>query len=272
MAEISSAKLSIDVDLLPSGASARVLDVGCGDGRHLRAAAARGGRAIGVDYDADALRSTRTALDRARIDLIVGDASHLPFRAGTFDTVICTETLEHLPDDAGAMREIARVLADAGTLLGAVPTHFTERLYWRLSRGYREAPGGHVRIYTPRDLVSRLRCAGLRVSDARYAHFVDSIVWLRYCVTDALRPARPRSDYEAAIMLAVAAERPVPTWRTALRRAIARSRFIAAIDAAGALLWPKSLLFVARKHGGSEPSRRAGQALRLPASRERDAG
>jgi hypothetical protein len=157
-------------------------------------------------------------------------------------------------------------------LLGAIPSHFTEIGYFMLSAGYRNAPGGHVRIYAPRALIRKLHDAGMRVTGTRYAHFIDSLVWLRFCLTDALRPSRPRSDYEAAIMLAVAAERPVARWRTTLRRALTGSRFIAAVDAAGALIWPKSLLFVARKHGGSEPSRRAGQALRLPASRERDAG
>jgi hypothetical protein len=50
-------------------------------------------------------------------------------------------------------------------------------------------------------------------------------------------------------MLAVAAERPVPSWRSRLRSAIGRSRFIALIDTAGALIWPKSFTFVARKRG-----------------------
>jgi SAM-dependent methyltransferase len=246
MPEISSAKLSIDVDLLPS--HVRVLDVGCGDGRHLRAAAGRGARTIGVDYEVGTLRITQAALAASRVDLIVADAAHLPFRTASLDAIICTETLEHLPDDAGAMREIARVLIVGGTLHGAVPTHFTERLYWWLSRGYRETPGGHVRIYTPSTLVERLARAGLYVTAVRYAHFVDSMVWLRFCLTDFLRPApRARTDFESAVMLAVAAERPVAPWRTTLRRAIARSRFIGAVDTAGALLWPKSLLFTARK-------------------------
>jgi SAM-dependent methyltransferase len=225
-----------------------VLDVGCGDGRHLRAAAERGARAVGVDYDAATLRNTHTTLMDAPVDLIAADASHLPFRTAAFDAVICTETFEHLPDDASAMHEIARVLAPGGMLHGAVPTHFTERLYWRLSRGYRNTPGGHVRIYTPFTLIERLRCSGLRVTHIRYAHFVDSMIWLRFCLTDFLRRSpRPRTDFESAVLLAVAAERPVPTWRTMLRRGIARSRFIAKIDAAGACFWPKSLLFVARK-------------------------
>jgi SAM-dependent methyltransferase len=254
MPEIASAKLSIDADLLPSGATSRVLDVGCGDGRHLRAAAMRGCFTVGVDYDPGELRAARAGLGALRADLIAADAAHLPFRPSVFDAVICTETLEHLPDDRAALNEIARVLDDGGTMFGAVPSHFTELLYWRLSRGYRTTPGGHVRIYEPRVLLDRLRTAGLRPVSIRYAHFVDSMVWLRFCLTDFLRPRRPASGYEAAIMLAVAAERPTPAWRSALRRGIARSRFIAAIDAAGALVWPKSLLFTARKHAQAQAS------------------
>jgi ubiquinone/menaquinone biosynthesis C-methylase UbiE len=262
MPEITSAKLSIQPELLPLGRGARALDVGCGDGRHIAAAAGRGCFAVGVDYDAGELAKARARLGGTRVDLIAGDASRLPFRDGAFDAVICTETLEHLPDDAGAMREIARVLADDGTLHGAVPSHFTEVPYFMLSRGYRDAPGGHVRIYAPARLFGKLAGAGLRVTDMRYVHFVDSLVWLRYCLTDFLRPQRkPRTDFEAAVMLAVAAERPVATWRTRLREAIAESRFIAVFDALGAFVWPKSLTFVAVKTVGENAGRKEGQII-----------
>ena len=250
MAEIASAKLSIRPELLPSGASARVIDVGCGDGRHIVEAARRGCFAVGLDYDADELRRARERIGTQRVDLVVGDAARLPFRDGVFDALICTETLEHLPDDSGAMREIARLLRPGGTLLGAVPSHFTELLFWRLSYGYWHTPGGHVRIYRPRQLVAKLAGSRLRVVDVRYVHFVDSLVWLRFCLTDYLRPTpTPATDFEAAVMLAVAAERPIATWRSRLRSGIARSRFIAALDTAGALVWPKSFIFVAVKFG-----------------------
>jgi SAM-dependent methyltransferase len=247
MPEIASAKLSIRPELLPTGAASRVIDVGCGDGRHIAEAARRGCFAVGLDYDAGELRKARERIGALRVDLVLGDASRLPFRDGAFDAAICTETLEHLPDDASAMREIARVLRPGGTLLGAIPSHFTELVFWRLSYGYRHAPCGHVRIYAPRPFVTQLAGAGLRVVDVRYVHFVDSLVWLRFCLSDLLRPRRPATGYEAAILLAVAAERPVASWRTRLRSAIGRSRFIAALDTAGALVWPKSFTFVARK-------------------------
>lgn len=250
MPEIASAKLSIRPELLPSGPQTRVLDVGCGDGRHILEAARRGCFAVGVDYDPGELAKARLRLRGQRVDLVAADASRLPFRDCGFDAVICTETLEHLPDDGGAMREIARTLASGGTLLGAVPSHFTELLYWRLSRGYWQTPGGHLRIYRPRQLSAALRHAGLTVTGVRYVHFIDSLIWLRFCVADFLRRDRPRSDFEAAVALAVAAEQPVATWRSRLRNAMPRSRLIAIIDAAGAFIWPKSLTFVARKQVG----------------------
>ena len=250
MPEIATAKLSIDPKLLPKGAAARVIDVGCGDGRHIVEAARRGCYAVGLDYDAVELRRARERIGSHRVDLVVGDASRLPFRDAAFDAVICTETLEHLPDDAGAIAEIARLLRPGGTLLGAVPSHFTELLYWRLSRGYWNTPGGHVRIYRPRALTAHLARAGLDVTRVRYVHFIDSLVWLRFCLTDFLRPSKPASDFEAAVLIAVAAERTTPAWRTRLRTAIGSSRFIAAIDVVGALIWPKSFTFVARKRAG----------------------
>ena len=257
MPEISSAKLSIRPELLP--ADGRLLDLGCGDGRHLAEAVRRGCAAVGVDCDASAIVEARR---RSGADTVIADAAALPFRDGAFEAVICTETLEHLPDDAAALAEIARVLAPGGVLLGAVPSHFTELLYWRLSPGYRTAPGGHVRIYRPRALAAKAARAGLYFEDTRYVHFVDSLVWLRYCLTDLMRPhRRAATPYEQAIMLAVAAEAPVASWRRRLRTALGRSRFIAALDAAGALVWPKSLMFVARKTGaGAVNLQRGGHA------------
>src|SRR2546423_9875934 len=102
MPEIASARLSIDPALLPVDADKRVLDVGCGDGRHVVEAVRRGAIAVGVDYDAIELRKTRVRCGNVRLTLIVADAAHLPFVDGGFHAVICPETLEHVPDDVGA--------------------------------------------------------------------------------------------------------------------------------------------------------------------------
>jgi SAM-dependent methyltransferase len=244
MPEIASAKLSLRPELLP-GAGARVLDVGCGEGRHIAAAAKRGCRAIGLDYDPAELRKTRGR--GAKVDLVAGDATRLPFRDGAFDAVICTETLEHIADDRAAIGEMARVLRNGGTLHGAVPTHFTEPLYWKLSPSYPQTPGGHVRIYRPRTLIARLRAAGFRLVDVRFMHAIDSVLWLRFFALDFLHRQRRLPEFEAAVLFATALERREAPWRRRLRAAVPESRFLAWLDAIGAYVWPKSFTFTARK-------------------------
>ena len=70
-----------------------------------------------------------------------------PFADGTFDRVIASEVLEHIPDDVAAMRELARVLKPGGTMAVTVPRCVPEAVNWALSDEYHDTPGGHVRIY-----------------------------------------------------------------------------------------------------------------------------
>src|SRR5438128_1686370 len=85
------------------------------------------------------------------------------------------------------------------------------------------ARGGHVRIYRPRELARKLAAAGLLMCELRYLHFVDSLFWLRFCLTDFLRPKRTATAYERAIAIAVAQERAVPPWRAQVRAAAGSS-------------------------------------------------
>ena len=82
----------------------------------------------------------------------------------TFDRVVASEVMEHIPDDAGAAAELARVLRPGGTLAVTVPSWLPEQVCWALSDEYHApfVPGGHVRIYTRGALPARLRDAGLR--------------------------------------------------------------------------------------------------------------
>lgn len=52
---------------------------------------------------------------------VVADATHLPFKAGSFSQVICSEVLEHLPEDRPALREIASVMKPGGSLILTFP-------------------------------------------------------------------------------------------------------------------------------------------------------
>jgi ubiquinone/menaquinone biosynthesis C-methylase UbiE len=98
---------------LVDGAEGVVLDVGCGTGRNLslyRPAV----RVIGLEPSADTLARARRRAPGAL--LVRGDAQALPFRAGTFDTVVSGLVFCSVPDAARGLAEVKRVLKTSGAL------------------------------------------------------------------------------------------------------------------------------------------------------------
>jgi len=89
----------------------RALDVGCGTGRWTGQLGA-----IGLDASREMLECAR-AKSGLRGRLAVADATALPIADGAADLVLCALTLGHIRDQGAAMREFARILAPAGTLL-----------------------------------------------------------------------------------------------------------------------------------------------------------
>ena len=64
-----------------------------------------------------------------------GDATRLPFPDGTFDRIIASEVMEHIPDDLAALDELARVLqARAARMAVTIPAWLPEKVCWALSR------------------------------------------------------------------------------------------------------------------------------------------
>jgi len=91
----------------------RVLDAGCGTGRHLPALVAAGCRVAGADFSAGMLavaHGRAPSVPLVRADLQRG----LPFAARAFDAVLCALVGEHLTNLEGCFREIARVLVPEG--------------------------------------------------------------------------------------------------------------------------------------------------------------
>lgn len=114
------------LDALPRAAPGPWLDLGCGTGNLLAAAAARGIAAVGVDVALRWLvvarrRPSLTAGDR----LICGDAAHLPFEAGTFTTVTALGVLEHCADLTGLLAEVRRVLRPGGRFVARTVNRYS---------------------------------------------------------------------------------------------------------------------------------------------------
>ena len=183
--------LTVDFDRFPVGPGDRVLDMGCGAGRHAFALLRRGADVTALDMDAGELKDVAgmlAAMDEAgeapsgaQGRAVRGTAYALPFRDGAFDRVVASEVLEHLPQDRDAMRELVRVLAPGGLLAVTIPRWGPELVCWALSSAYHEAEGGHVRIYRGSELRRRLGEHGLELVDAHHAHGLHSPYWWLKC-------------------------------------------------------------------------------------------
>jgi SAM-dependent methyltransferase len=183
--------LTVDFGRLQIAPGDRVLDLGCGGGRHSFEVARRGGRVVAMDTDRgelDRVIATFAAMaeagelaDGASARAVLGDASRIPFPDGSFDKVIAAEVLEHLPADQIAMNEITRILRPGGMAAVTVPAWLPERVCWRLSEQYHNNEGGHIRIFTRRELVTKLTRSGLTVTGHHHAHALHSPYWWVKC-------------------------------------------------------------------------------------------
>lgn len=194
--------LTVDLEQLGVSPGDRLLDVGCGEGRHCFGALERGARVVGLDLDLASLRKGHGPL-RARSKelgrsgvMLRGDAFRLPFEDASFDRAICSEVMEHVHDYRGAARELSRVVRPGGTAAVTVPTATSEHLYLRLGDDYFESPGGHIRIFRPNDLAAALRDAGLAPTGIGFAHGFHTPYWALRSVVGL-----PRSDDSRLVQL-----------------------------------------------------------------------
>jgi SAM-dependent methyltransferase len=177
---------TIEFDRLPLGPGTRVLDVGCGEGRHAVAATRDAGEVVGVDLDGERLATARedydTYADGTPGTFLQGDALSLPFADGAFDVVVCSEVLEHLPDYEGAIAELRRVCRPGGTLAVSVPRSGPERVCWLLSEEYHRVEGGHVRVFDRDELRSAVEARGFRHLGGHFAHALHAPYWWLKCL------------------------------------------------------------------------------------------
>jgi ubiquinone/menaquinone biosynthesis C-methylase UbiE len=178
----------------------RILDIGCGSGRHTCAAfQLEDVFAIGIDVNSQDLAEAKERLKLhenldehggGRWALSCASALALPFKPDSFDLIICSEVLEHVPEDHLVIEEIIRVLKPGGNLAVSVPRYWPEKICWWLSKEYAATLGGHIRIYKPKHLIDRIEKTGFKKWALHYAHSLHTPFWWLKCL---LGPSREDS-------------------------------------------------------------------------------
>ena len=200
--------LTVDFSKFPIHPGEQVLDLGCGFGRHAFEAYRRGANVVAVDRSADevaqvtsmfrAMAAAGEAPSDTHARAVRADLLSLPFPDASFDVVMASEVLEHIPADEIAMAEIARVARPGGRVAVTVPRYWPERICWALSNDYHDVAGGHVRIYRGDVLGERLFRAGLTPTGSHHAHALHSPYWWLNCALG--RESLPSRTYNRLLV------------------------------------------------------------------------
>lgn len=159
------------------------LEIGCGRGDVSAHLARKGWHGLAIDFSPAAIAQARATL--APFPEVAVCQQALSDLEGSWKTILLWDVLEHIEDDVGALRTIARLLGPGGHLLIAVPSNPRE---WRWDDDFY----GHYRRYTVATLTGRLEGAGLATE--AFWDFTYPAFWALRRVYTRLKRAPPMSD------------------------------------------------------------------------------
>jgi len=166
-----------------------MLDVGCGEGRHIFGIMQDYPlmKCIGLDMDKESLEKAEEgyeyfkSISEAGARFLKGSAYILPFPDESIDLIVCSEVLEHLHEYNDAVKEIHRVLKPGGKFYASVPASWPEKICWKLSKDYQNQPGGHLRIFSQSGLISEIKESGFKFLSSEKFHSIHSPYWWLRC-------------------------------------------------------------------------------------------
>jgi ubiquinone/menaquinone biosynthesis C-methylase UbiE len=182
--------LTFDFNRININPEGTMLDLGCGEGRHIFGLMEKFPdlKCIGLDPHIESLDKAFEGLkflesiSNSKTNFLSGSAYSLPFSDDSFDLVVCSEVLEHLHDYKDAIKEINRVLKPGGQFLASVPAEFPEKICWLLSEAYQNQPGGHLRIFKKNKLIKEVAEHNFSFESSQRFHSIHSAYWWLRCL------------------------------------------------------------------------------------------
>ena len=182
--------LTFDFNRININPEGIMLDLGCGEGRHIFGIMEKFPhlKCIGLDPHIESLDKAFEGLkflesiSNTKTSFLSGSAYSLPFCDDSFDLVVCSEVLEHLHDYKDAIKEINRVLKPGGQFLASVPAEFPEKICWLLSEAYQNQPGGHLRIFKKNELIKEIAEHNFSFESSQRFHSIHSAYWWLRCL------------------------------------------------------------------------------------------
>ena len=174
---------TIEFKYLPKDPEQKILDAGCGDGRHLQVAQKWNFKNLsGIDLDEESLTKAKNRFNNNYPQLDVGSLENLPYPDNHFDISICSEVLEHVQNVDAALNNLYRTTRKGGICAISVPRFWPEKICWLLSKEYPKTPGGHLRIFKAKKLKKAIEEKGFKIYRTHYAHAFHSPYWWLRCL------------------------------------------------------------------------------------------
>lgn len=201
--DLAALRLERVLEGIPDG-PLRVLEVGCGAGRHTRAIKRYRPESLVFGCDVSTRAIEEAHVGDGEVDYRLGNALELPYGEGCFDVVIILDVLEHVEDPAKAIAEVKRVLKPGGVFLLYVPLEANRGTLYSILRhsdifpilDWKRDLVGHIQHFTAGDVTSLLAEGGFQIGEVSYSfHLAGQIhdlvdYWARNALRLSSHPLR----------------------------------------------------------------------------------
>lgn len=220
-----------EVMFVPFRAGGRLLEVGCGNGRQLERLVQAGWQAQGVDFDPAAVTQARSL----GLEVRLGDIAEQDYADGSFDAVVASHVIEHVPEPAAFLRECRRILRPDGYLVLLTPNAAAlgHRVFGSAWAGL--DPPRHLYVFSGQALDRLAAEAGFAVRSIR-SRWLAAAGW---SLASRLRADAARVDSFAPLP-AGGFRIPLKYWLLAM---------VEGIGASAGLGWGEELVLIAQPSG-----------------------